>query len=237
MTKPQRPRIRRALSQRQQDILTTISEAVAQHGYPPTIREIGAVVGLNSPSSVKHQLTKLEELGYLRRDPNRPRAIEVVLDIEDGPTQHIHPVKKTAKAKRSAPAQVISLAANSQFAQVPLVGRIAAGAPILADQDVQDVFTLPKQLVGAGELYMLEVSGDSMIDAAICDGDLVVVRRQNVAENGQIVAAMLDGEATVKTFKRENGHVWLLPHNSAYEPILGDQATILGRVVSVMRSL
>ncbi|MNW55857.1 LexA repressor [compost metagenome] len=120
---------------------------------------------------------------------------------------------------------------------VPVVGRIAAGGPILAEQVVEDVFPLPRQLVGDGELFLLRVSGDSMIDAAICDGDWVVVRRQPVAENGEIVAAMIDGEATVKTFKRIDGHVWLMPHNEAYRPLSGDDAQVLGRVVSVLRSL
>jgi len=120
---------------------------------------------------------------------------------------------------------------------VPVVGRIAAGGPILAEEAVEDVFPLPRQLVGDGELFLLKVAGDSMVDAAICDGDWVVVRRQPVAENGEIVAAMIDGEATVKTFKRTGGHVWLLPHNAAYAPIPGDEAQILGRVVTVLRSL
>lgn len=213
------------LSARQQGILDTITQSIADRGYPPTYREIGTAVGLSSPSSVKHQLNALERMGYLRRDPNRPRAIEVV----NPQTANITPAP--------APAIVLPMFENHSATQVPLVGRIAAGNPILAEQEVQDIFTLPKQLVGEGELYMLEVSGDSMIDAAICDGDWVVIRRQHVAENGQIVAAMLDGEATVKTFKRDKDHVWLLPHNQAYEPILGDHAEILGRVVSVMRSL
>ncbi|XBH22542.1 transcriptional repressor LexA [Jonesiaceae bacterium BS-20] len=215
------------LSARQQGILDTIAQSIADRGYPPTYREIGTAVGLSSPSSVKHQLNALERMGYLRRDPNRPRAIEVV----NFQAANITP------APAPAPAIVLPMFENHSATQVPLVGRIAAGNPILAEQEVQDIFTLPKQLVGEGELYMLEVSGDSMIDAAICDGDWVVIRRQHVAENGQIVAAMLDGEATVKTFKRDKDHVWLLPHNQAYEPILGDHAEILGRVVSVMRSL
>ena len=120
---------------------------------------------------------------------------------------------------------------------VPVVGRIAAGGPILADQVVEDVFPLPRQLVGDGDLFLLRVVGDSMIEAAICDGDWVVIRRQPVAENGEIVAAMIDGEATVKTFSRREGHVWLLPQNSSYAPIPGDMSQILGRVVSVLRSL
>lgn len=125
--------------------------------------------------------------------------------------------------------------ARPAAAYVPVVGRIAAGGPILAEQAVESVFPLPRELVGDGTLFLLKVSGDSMVDAAICDGDWVVVRQQPVAEPGDIVAAMLDGEATVKTFKRRDGHVWLMPHNPAYEPIPGDEATILGRVVSVLR--
>jgi repressor LexA len=122
-------------------------------------------------------------------------------------------------------------------AYVPLVGRIAAGGPILAEEAVEDVFPLPREIVGEGNLFLLKVIGDSMIDAAICDGDWVVVRQQPVAENGDIVAAMIEGEATVKTFRRRDGHVWLLPHNAAYAPIPGDEATVLGRVVTVLRRL
>jgi repressor LexA len=161
----------------------------------------------------------------LRRDPNRPRAIEVILPGE---------------ARRQAPALVGADDTDSGESRptpsyVPVVGRIAAGGPILAEQVVEDVFPLPRQLVGDGQLFLLRVSGDSMIEAAICDGDWVVVRQQPVADNGDIVAAMIEGEATVKTFKRRDGHVWLLPHNPAYEPIDGDQATVLGRVVAVLR--
>ena len=122
-------------------------------------------------------------------------------------------------------------------AMVPLVGRIAAGVPITADQQIEEVFPLPRQLVGRGELFMLKVVGESMIDAAICDGDWVVVRSQQTAENGDIVAAMLDGEATVKVFRQRDGHTWLLPRNSAFEPIVGDQATVLGKVVAILRSV
>lgn len=225
---PKRIPRRASLSARQEAILATISASIAERGYPPTYREIGTAVALSSPSSVKHQLNALEKLGYLRRDPNRPRAIEVV-NHRSAPAP--------AKAQTRTTVERLFDNAPAETAHVPLVGRIAAGSPILAEQDVEDVYSLPKQLVGEGDLYMLEVSGDSMIEAAICDGDFVVIRRQNVAENGEIVAAMLDGEATVKTFKRKDGHVWLLPANPNYEPILGDQAVILGRVVSVMRSL
>ena len=221
------------LTARQRLVLQTIRVSVETRGYPPSMREIGEAVGLTSPSSVKHQLTALERKGYLRRDPKRPRAIEVV-----------HPDDSRGVPQWGAPEQPSEVALGDTGSEqvappayVPLVGRIAAGGPILAEQVVEDVFPLPRQLVGDGELFMLKVSGDSMVDAAICDGDWVVVRRQPVAENGEIVAAMIDGEATVKTLRRADGHVWLLPHNAAYAPIPGDDATVLGRVVSVLRSL
>lgn len=212
------------LTPRQQAILRVIEATMADRGYPPSVREIGQGVGLTSPSSVAHQLRTLEELGYLRRDPNRPRALVVARPSSDG--QH------SARAD-SSHSQVVDL--NPASVPVPLVGRIAAGGPILAEQHTEDVMPLPRDLVGDGELFMLTVVGDSMIDAAICDGDFVVVRSQPTCENGDIVAAMIDDEATVKTFKRRDGHVWLMPHNPAYEPILGDNAQILGKVVSVLR--
>ena len=221
------------LTHRQRLVLETIRDAVERRGYPPSMREIGEAVGLTSPSSVAHQLSTLERKGYLRRDPNRPRAIEVILPDETRTTD-----ATGAAALAQADADVTGSGDERPTpSYVPVVGRIAAGGPILAEQMVEDVFPLPRQLVGDGQLFMLKVAGDSMIDAAICDGDWVVVRQQPVADNGEIVAAMLDGEATVKTFKRRDGHVWLLPHNPAYEPIDGDRATILGRVVAVLRRM
>jgi repressor LexA len=209
------------LTDRQRLVLETIRGSVDRRGYPPSMREIGEAVGLTSPSSVAHQLTTLERKGYLRRDPNRPRAIEVTVP---GESRHAADADPTDSGDtRPSPAYV------------PVVGRIAAGGPILAEQAVEDVFPLPRQLVGEGQLFLLKVVGDSMVDAAICDGDWVVVRQQPVADNGEIVAAMLDGEATVKTFRRRDGHIWLLPHNPAYDPIPGDEATVLGRVVAVLR--
>ena len=216
------------LTARQRLVLETIRTSVERRGYPPSMREIGEAVGLTSPSSVKHQLMALERKGYLRRDPHRPRAIEVVLPDD---SRAISPL---------APSGDDVLAAGDPAptpSYVPVVGRIAAGGPILAEQVVEDVFPLPRQLVGDGELFLLRVAGDSMVEAAICDGDWVVVRRQPVAENGEIVAAMIEGEATVKTLSRRDGHVWLLPQNSAYAPIPGDEAVVLGRVVGVLRSL
>ncbi len=208
------------LTQRQRKILEFIRGAVERNGYPPSVREIGEAVGLVSPSSVAYQLKELERKGYLRRDPNRPRAVDV-----RPPSELVPEDEEAVRAARPAPAYV------------PVLGRIAAGGPILAEQAVEDVFPLPRELVGEGTLFLLQVKGDSMLDAAICDGDWVAVRQQPTANNGEIVAAMLDGEATVKTYRNRDGHVWLLPHNPAFDPIAGDDATIMGRVVAVLRRI
>jgi repressor LexA len=223
----ERPRTRRrkSLSEKQRSILEVIQQSVSQRGYPPSMREIGDAVGLASLSSVAHQLGQLELSGYLRRDPNRPRALEVLIDLP---------------ATTGRPESNLDFEASIPVADatmVPLVGRIAAGVPITAEQQVEEVFPLPRQLVGNGDLFMLKVQGESMIDAAICDGDWVVVRQQKTAENGDIVAAMLDGEATVKVFRQRDGHIWLLPRNTAYEPIVGDFAEVLGKVVAVLRAV
>ena len=211
------------LTPRQRDILAVIRSTVEERGYPPSVREIGEAVGLTSPSSVAHQLGVLERKGLLRRDANRPRAL-VVAD-ESGPV-----TESTADITGSGDA-------TPAAAYVPVLGRIAAGGPILAEERVEAIFPLPQELVGDGTLFMLEVSGDSMIDAAICNGDYVVIRQQPTANNGEIVAAMIDGEATVKTFKRTGGQVWLMPHNPAFEPIPGNDAAILGKVVTVIRKI
>lgn len=226
------------LTTRQRAILDMIRSTVADRGYPPSVREIGEGVGLTSPSSVAHQLTTLERLGHLRRDPNRPRALVVADDAPRG--AFTTPDLQGADAASSRGHHLSAVPASREgadTAMVPLVGRIAAGGPILAEQEMEAVFPLPRDLVGQGELFMLKVVGDSMIDAAICDGDWVVVRQQPTADNGDIVAALLDQEATVKTFKRRDGHVWLMPHNPAYAPILGDEATLMGKVVTVLRKL
>ncbi len=209
-----------ALTARQRRILAIIAEAVASRGYPPSIREIGDAVGLASPSSVAHQLTVLERKGFIRRDPRLPRAMEVL---------------QPAPAAAAPVVQMPEDAGTPQPAYVPVLGRIAAGGPILAEQSVEAMFPLPRELVGHGQLFLLKVVGDSMIDAAICDGDWVVVRSQPTAENGEIVAALLDDEATVKTLKRSDGKAWLLPANAAYDPIDGDLAHIVGKVVAVLR--
>lgn len=209
------------LTPRQRRVLEVIRDWVGRLGYPPSVREIGEAVGLTSTSSVAHQLRALERKGYLRRDPNRPRAVGV------------RPAEPGADAEASAPEEP----QRPRPIYVPVVGRIAAGGPLLAEEAVEDVFPLPKEIVGEGALFLLRVVGDSMVEAAITDGDWVVVRQQPTADNGDIVAAMIDGEATVKTFKRHDGHIWLLPHNPVFEPIPGDEATVLGRVVAVLRRL
>jgi repressor LexA len=212
------------LTARQRKVLGVIRESVENRGYPPSMREIGKAAGLTSTSSVSHQLVALQRKGFLRRDSNRPRAVDVRGPDEGGPYGGgVADDGRASGDDRPAPALV------------PLVGRIAAGGPILAEQAVEDVFPLPRQLVGEGSLFLLQVRGDSMIDAAIAHRDWVVVRQQPDADNGDTVAAMLDGEATVKTFRRRDGHVWLDPHNPAYEPIPGDDATILGKVTAVLR--
>jgi repressor LexA len=226
---PDKPDPDHVLTWRQRKVLQVIRESVQKRGYPPSMREIGEAVGLTSTSSVSYQLSTLQKKGYLHRDVGRPRTVEVRLPG--------HPAVRPEPGREEEDATDIpGIDIPSQEAiYVPLVGRIAAGGPILAEQSVEDIFPLPRQLVGDGTLFLLKVAGDSMMNAAITDGDWVVVREQKVAENGEIVAAMLDGEATVKTFKQSDGHVWLIPHNPAYTPILGDEATILGRVVAVLR--
>jgi repressor LexA len=212
---PDGPVDENGLTPRQTKILLAIKEAMETNGYPPSMREIGEAAGLSSPSSVKYQLEALEEKGWIRRDPSRGRALEV-LTPGDERFEDIKPERTH---------------------NVPLVGRIAAGGPILAEQNVEELFPLPASLVGEGDLFMLKVVGDSMIDAAICDGDFVVIRSQKDANKGEIVAAMIDGEATVKTFSKKSGQIWLLPANDSYQPIDGNQAEILGVVTAVLRSL
>ena len=212
------------LTERQRKILEVIQEAVRDRGFPPTVREIADLVGLASPASVAHQLSALERKGFIKRDPNSPRAIDVMLANKSG--VEIDGLVGGINGEQTPEARF-----------VPLVGRIAAGGPILAEESIEAIYPLPKELVGNGELFMLEVVGDSVIDAAICHGDKVVVKKQDDAQNGEIVAALLGDEATVKTLKRKDGHVWLMPANPNYEPINGDHAKILGRVVTVMRKI
>ena len=207
----------KALTDIQEKIIAAITHYRQDKGYNPTMREVGEAVGLSSTSSVSYQLSQLREFGYLAKADAGQRAMDVLKSVPG-----------SADNVRSLPDNVVS---------IPEVGRIAAGGPILAEQNVVNHYTLPRELVGKGDLFMLKVSGNSMIDAAICDGDFVVVRQQATCENGDIVAALLDDEATVKTFKQRDGHIWLMPHNPAYEPILGDHAQIMGKVVSVLRKI
>ncbi|MFI9505288.1 transcriptional repressor LexA [Nocardia sp. NPDC052566] len=201
------------LPPRQQRILATIRDWVVRHGYPPNTRQLGDAVGLRSSSSVSKHLKSLEDRGFLRRGPAMSRPIDVRLFLQ-----------------ASAPQEQ-----RDDSVAVPVVGDIAAGVPILAEEHTDDTMTLPRELVGRGTVFGLRVRGDSMIDAAICDGDIVVVRKQHEAHSGEIVAAMIDGEATVKVYRRRNGHVYLEPRNPAYDVIDGDAAVVLGKVVSVMR--
>lgn len=203
-----------SLPVRQQRILLTIRDWVVRYGYAPGTREIGEAVGLRSASSVSKHLASLEEKGFLRRGTAVSRPIDVRAFLQE---------PRARDTGDSVP--------------VPVVGDIAAGTPILAEEHVDDVLTLPRELAGRGNVFALRVRGDSMIDAAICDGDTVVVRQQSEAYSGQIVAAMIDGEATVKVYRRRGGHVYLEPRNPAYDVIDGDEAVVLGVIVSVLRSV
>ena len=206
------------LTEVQSKILEAIVSYRREKGYNPTMREVGEAVGLSSTSSVSYQLSQLRELGFLSKADAGQRAMDVL---------------KSAPGMSTASRSEVS----DNVVSIPLVGRIAAGGPILAEQNIENHFSLPRELVGGGDLFMLKVSGDSMIDAAICDGDWVVVRQQQTAEQGDIVAALLEEGATVKVFKQSSGQTWLLPRNSSYDPIDGTHAVIMGKVVSVIRSL
>jgi repressor LexA len=204
-----------ALPRRQQQILASIQGWVTRYGYSPSTRQIGDAVGLRSSSSVSRHLTSLEEKGFLRRSSSMSRPIDVRLFLQQSPARE----------------------RGGDSVTVPVVGHIAAGIPIAAEEHVDDLLTLPRELTGRGTVFGLRVRGDSMIDAAICDGDIVVVKQQSEAYSGQIVAAMIDDEATVKVYRRRGGHVYLEPRNSGYDVIDGDKAVVLGTVVSVLRSV
>jgi repressor LexA len=225
---PDKPDPDHVLTWRQRKVLQVVRDSVEKRGYPPSLREIGEAIGLTSTASVSHQLSTLQRKGYLHRDAGRARTAEVRLP---GP-----PARPEPGLDQDDAAEIPSIDIPLQeAAYVPLVGQIAAGGPIPAEQYVEDVFPLPRQVVGGGTLFMLKVAGDSMINAAIADGDWVVVRQQPLAQDGDMVAADIGGEAAVKTFKRSEGHVWLISHNPAYTPVLGDEVRILGRVVAVVR--
>lgn len=229
------------LTPRQVSILSAVQTALDERGFPPSVREIAAAVGLASPSTVKHHLDALVDAGFLQRLPGMPRAMELSeqarLLLKGNSPEPPQPPASASTQTRVVTIELPTAHTEDNSTAVPLVGRIAAGVPITAEQCIEDVFQIPRQLTGSGTLFMLEVSGDSMMDAGIFDGDFVVIRSQNTANNGDFVAAMLDGEATVKEFRHTDGHVWLLPHNPDYDPIDGNHATILGKVVTVLRSL
>jgi repressor LexA len=203
------------LTDRQRRILDYIAETVDGRGYPPSVREIGDAVGLHSPSSVHAQLATLAQKGLLAKDPSKPRAIRV----------HRDPSIARAPAVRT------------DVVDVPLVGRIAAGGPILAEESVEDTMALPRDLVGSGTLFALTVKGDSMTGAGIMDGDTVIVRQQSTADEGEIIAALIEDEATVKRLSRKGGRVRLLAENPAYEPIEPETMNVLGKVVAVLRKV
>ena len=211
------------LSARQRQVLDAIRDLRSQTDMPPTLREIAEAVGLKSVASAKYQIDQLKNMGFLAQIDNVSRGISLADSGE----------RQQAMQEAEASSNVIS----GSFRRVPLVGQIAAGIPITADQNVEEWLTLPESLIGKGDVFLLKVKGESMIDAAICDGDYVAIRQQQSADNGDIVAAELDGEATVKVFKQRDGHTWLLPQNSAFEPILGDHAKVMGKVTAVFRSL
>ncbi|HWI64018.1 MAG TPA: transcriptional repressor LexA [Symbiobacteriaceae bacterium] len=201
------------LTERQRQVLQFIKEEIRAKGYPPSVREIGEAIGLSSSSTVHGHMARLEEKGFIRRDPTKPRAIEVLDETFSLPR------KRTVN--------------------VPVVGRVTAGLPIFADQNVEDHFPLPADFVRAdeSELFFLTVQGDSMIDAGILDGDYVLVRRQQSATNGDIVVALIEDEATVKRFYKEQGHIRLQPENRFMDPIIVPNAQILGKVVGLIRQL
>lgn len=202
------------LPARQQRILAVIRDWAVRDGYPPSTREIGQAVGLRSSSSVSKHLAALEEKGFLRRSRSMARPIDVRGFLREPQAE-----------------------AADKPVTVPVVGDIAAGSPTLAEEHVDDMLELPAEFAGRGTVFALRVRGDSMVDAAICDGDVVVLRQQSEANSGQIVAAMLDGEATVKVYRRRNGHVYLEPRNADYDVLDGDEAVVLGTLVSVLRSV
>ena len=212
------------ITKRQQQAFEFICAFTAEHGYPPSVREIGSAIGLSSPSTVHSHLHKLEEAGYIKRDPNKPRTIEI---CEDAKT----------RAKQSPKLVEVKQDVNTNTVTLPLVGRVAAGLPILAEQNVEEVMTLPTNVVGDSSSFILRVRGESMINAGIFDGDYIVVREQHDAHNGEIVVALIEDSATVKTFYREKDRIRLQPENDTMEPIYALNPTILGRVTGLFRSM
>lgn len=216
---------REKLSKRQQSIYDYICAYTKDHGYPPSVREIGAAVGLASPSTVHMHLKSLEEKGYIHRDSKKPRTIEVVEEAQPGGTDS---AEGLAAVVQNVDANVLRL---------PVVGRVAAGVPILAEQNVEDYMTLPTSVVGDSSSFVLKVRGESMVNAGIFDGDYIVVKQEQSAHNGEIVVALIDDSATVKTFYREKNRIRLQPENDTMAPIYADNPVILGKVTALIRSI
>ena len=210
------------LNNRERDILKFIEKQVSEQGYAPSVREIGAAVGLSSTATVHSYLAKLEEKGFIKKENQKGRTLRLLKGLN----------KKNTDAANDKP-----FYSGRELVDVPVIGKITAGAPILAVENITDNFLIPIDFVGNSESFMLTVSGESMIEAGIMDGDYILVKRQNVARNGEIVVAMIDDEATVKTFYMENGHIRLQPENSSMEPIIVPDCQVLGRVVGVFRKL
>jgi repressor LexA len=228
---PEQPDPDHVLTWRQRKILQVIRDGVRTRGYPPSMVEIAAAVGLKSMASVSYQVAKLERKGYLHRDGRRPRTMEVRLPGQ-APVRSLQN-SDSSPDNSNRPGDI----PDREPVYVPFVGRIAADRPVLAKEQVKEVFPLPRKLVGEGTLFLLAMTGDSMINAAIADADLVVVRQQAIAGDGDIVAVTLAGEVTVRSFRRGDDHDWLVPHHPDYIPVLGDNATILGKVVAVLRQV
>lgn len=212
------------LSARQVIVLQTIIDTVAEQGFPPAMRDLLNASGLSSVSSIAHQLSALERMGYIKRGSNKARGMEILRNVDGSAFENN--------------SNTTSVSNSDDSVSIPLLGQIAAGTGLIAEQNIENTMSLPREMTGFGDLFMLQVRGDSMIDAGIFDGDFVVVRQQATANNGEIVAALInDEEATVKTFKKRDGQVWLMPHNPDFEPIDGNDARIMGIVVTVMRKL
>ena len=230
------------ISPRQVTILEFIRESVARQGYAPSLREIAQAVGLSSQSTVSYHLSALVKKGYLSRGRGLPRTTVELPSGPDPAAAGTPPAAPPAEPETAPPAEPEAVAARTDRDRpvpVPLIGRISAGVPIIAQQEVEDTFLLPRKIVGHGTLFMLRVAGDSMINAGITDGDYVIIRQQEKVFSGDIVAALIEGiehEATVKTFQQaQDGKCWLMAHNPAYPPIPGDSAEIMGKVVAVLR--
>ena len=220
------------LKEREKKILEYMLTEIRKKGYPPTVREMCSSLGIKSTSTAHKDIASLEQKGYIRKDPAKPRAIEILDPDTNAANRNI--------SKEPYPGSGFGNNERADVVEIPLVGQIAAGTPILAQENIEDSFPVPARYVGKGNHFMLTVKGDSMIEAGILDGDYILVQQQQTADNGEIVVAMVDGfesEATVKTFYKENGHIRLQPENQNMSPIIVKDARILGLVKGVFRYL